>query len=480
MDSGEEDLYYDSDGDWAEEGSVDEEPGYSAASSRHKNYKILKEEDIKHLQQNDISTVSAVLSVSGDLACTLLCRNNWTLSSVYDEWFAAEDANSASSADQDSKPSRICKICFRKTKRKNLDSASCRHPFCKICWKTYIATAINDGAGCLTLRCPEPGCKAAVGFDMVGRLATADQRDKYMKYLYRSYIERNPNRKWCPAPGCDRAVELDGDGCDSYDVDCECSHRFCWSCGEERHRPVECKTVVEWLKKNSSEAENTNWILDYTKACPKCGRPIEKNKGCNHMSCGDPCRFEFCWICLKPWRKHVGASGCNKFEERVERGGEKSREMAKSFLERYTHFYERWDSNDKSRKIAMEDLRRARSKSLDHIVEAWEQIVECRRVLKWSYAYGYYLSLDKGSSGKMRLFECLQGRAEGELERLHHRLEEMKEDVCVGSEDFKVSRRNLVDLTTVTRNYFNNLVQALENNLGEVKVDEPREYHWGY
>lgn len=35
------------------------------------------------------------------------------------------------------------------------------------------------------------------------------------------------------------------------------------------------------------------------------------------------------------------------------------------------------------------------------------QIVECRRVLKWTYAYGYYLpDLDKA---KRQFFEYLQG-----------------------------------------------------------------------
>lgn len=35
------------------------------------------------------------------------------------------------------------------------------------------------------------------------------------------------------------------------------------------------------------------------------------------------------------------------------------------------------------------------------------QIVECRRVLKWTYAYGYYLSEDEHA--KRQFFEYLQG-----------------------------------------------------------------------
>jgi len=31
---------------------------------------------------------------------------------------------------------------------------------------------------------------------------------------------------------------------------------------------------------------NALWLSANTKECPKCGTPIEKNSGCNHMICG--------------------------------------------------------------------------------------------------------------------------------------------------------------------------------------------------
>ncbi|PIN17281.1 putative E3 ubiquitin ligase [Handroanthus impetiginosus] len=480
MDS-DDDFYYSSDDDEVEQSADDGgevDPDFIAVSAPKKHYKILKEEDIKRLQENDIAAVSDVLSVSKGSATALLCRYNWNLSSVYDNWFSDEPAGSSSPKRKSQK--QICKICFE-DKNKTMLSSSCGHLFCSDCFRTYISTSINDGPGCLTLLCPEPDCKAFIDSDMVDSLTFRDDKVKYYRYLNRSYVESTKNRKWCPAPGCEFAVEIDLT-CENYDVMCDCSYKFCWNCMEESHRPVDCTTVAKWIEKNSSEAENTSYILAYTKPCPKCRKAIEKNQGCNHMTCRQPCRFEFCWVCLGPWKEHGSYYDCNKYKEKEEVSElEKNRENARKYLERYTHYYERWDANDKAMKRAVTDLSRARNEHVDKlakvqedvpaqmefVIDAWDQIVECRRVLKWTYAYGYYVE-----QGKMDFFVYLQGEAEFALERLHHCAEkEMGEYLSAEcpSKDFKDFRTKLVDLTTVTRNYFENLVRALENNLSEVE-----------
>lgn len=105
---------------------------------------------------------------------------------------------------------------------------------------------------------------------------------------------------------------------------------------------------------------------------------------------------------------------------------------------------------------------------LKFITEAWLQIVECRRVLKWTYAYGYYLP--EREHGKRQFFEYLQGEAESGLERLHQCAEKELQTYLTGgpSKDFNEFRMKLAGLTSVTRNYFENLVRALENGLSDV------------
>lgn len=109
---------------------------------------------------------------------------------------------------------------------------------------------------------------------------------------------------------------------------------------------------------------------------------------------------------------------------------------------------------------------------LKFITEAWLQIVECRRVLKWTYAYGYYLPEHEGA--KKQFFEYLQGEAESGLERLHQCAEKELQQFLTAegqSKEFNDFRTKLAGLTSVTKNYFENLVRALENGLSDVDAN---------
>ncbi|KAJ6289407.1 hypothetical protein OIU76_025263 [Salix suchowensis] len=465
--------------------------------SLKKSYTVLKEEDILHRQEDDVTRVSTVLSISRVAASILLRHYNWSISKVHDAWFADEDAVRKSVGLLDKQVVQLsnareltCGICFDTFSCDKIISAACGHPFCNTCWSGYISTTINDGPGCLMLRCPDPSCQASVGQDMINLLAPGGDKDKYSRYLLRSYIEDNRKTKWCPAPGCEYAIDFAA-GSGSFDVSCLCSHNFCWNCVEEAHRPVDCGTVTKWILKNSAESENMNWILANSKPCPKCKRPIEKNQGCMHMTCTPPCKFEFCWLCLGAWSDHGERTGgfyaCNRYEAAKQEGAydesERRREMAKNSLERYTHYYERWASNQSSRQKALADLHQMQTVHLEKlsdihctpesqlkfITEAWLQIVECRRVLKWTYAYGFYLH--EHEQAKRQFFEYLQGEAESGLERLHQCAEkELQQFIAADgpSKEFDEFRTKLAGLTSVTKNYFENLVRALENGLADV------------
>ncbi|KAG6404562.1 hypothetical protein SASPL_136811 [Salvia splendens] len=437
-------------GDWAESRRP------PAAADLPKPYKTLTETDIKNLQESDISTVSAALSVPRGLACSLLLTNRWDLHSACDKWLSA----AVNLPQQGSATSKrvICNICFDKFPPSKMASAGCGHLFCLKCWNSYIGNAINDGAASLMLRCPESGCGAAVTFEMVERFAPGPKIRKYRRLLRQSYVELNPNRKWCPAPGCNLAIEYEFDGSTSYDVICACSHTFCFFCAAESHRPVSCKVAAAWLATNKSEAKSSKWIVSNTKPCPKCLRPIQKDYGCNHMICTAPCGFHFCWNCLSPMgSNHVLTCADEK----------RKMKMPTSDAARYTHHRERWEFYENSGKAALGDLERARrwrgGRRMGFVAAAWEQIVACLRVLKWSCAFGYHVA-------EAGLLEYLQGEAEAAVERLKRCVEEGMGDKGVYVDEGKLRgfEVRILDLTRVTRRCFDTLVSASENWLTEV------------
>ncbi|CAA7400457.1 unnamed protein product [Spirodela intermedia] len=462
--------------------------------NRHQNYTILSEHDIIQLQMADISRVSQVLLISRDDACILLRHYKWSVNRVHDEWFADEKGVRKAVGLLETPmemPSRTlaCGTCFEVHPRDRMRSAACGHPFCISCWRGYIGTAINDGPGCLMLRCPNSKCTVAIGQDMIDEMATEEEKKKYARHLRRSYIEDNGKTKWCPAPGCEFAVDFVL-GSESYDVTCKCSHSFCWNCTEETHRPVDCKTVTRWNLENSTESQKMKWTSANSKPCPRCKQPIEKNRDFMRITC-PPCKFAFCWLCLEPWSDHNERTGgfysCNRYEAARQEGlndeTESRRKMAKNYLERYTHYYERWAANQSSRQKALSDLQNLKAvqleklsysqsqpeSQLEFIIEAWLQIVECRRVLKWTYAYGYYLP--DTEYAKRNFFEYLQGEAESGLERLHWCAEKELQVFIEAegpSKDFNDFRTKLAGLTSVARNFFENLIRALETGLNDV------------
>jgi hypothetical protein len=131
---------------------------------------------------------------------------------------------------------------------------------------------------------------------------------------------------------------------------------------------------------------------------------------------------------MQPWQGHTN---CNVY--RADSKEEQKKETAKKMLDRYAHFYERYMGHEKSRGFAVNEATPLKEKieALDELhglsttettflLEALQQVVDCRRVLKWTYVYGFYLN-DKDPTKS--LFEYIQTSLEGKTDELHEQLE---------------------------------------------------------
>lgn len=505
--------YDDDDGEPMSEDEGGDDYGFEPSadhmtSSQKAPYSVLNKEELRAQRQKAIDAVTSVLGIPDEEAARVLRKYKWDVSRVHEEWFADTDAVRESVGLLDEVPSTsqgkqeaTCSICFDNFRSKDMLSASCGHLFCKDCYKGYLNEHISSGPACLDLRCPIPGCKACVPVEIVHKVCAKEMVAKYEEFALRSFIDDNRKVSWCTGGGCENAIycRVDRGSEDALDVICNCGASFCFNCKEEAHRPVQCDTVKKWITKNSAESENLNWIMANTKPCPKCHRPIEKNQGCMHMTCSQ-CRFEFCWLCSGAWAEHGERTGgyyaCNRYDSAKRKGDyddeTKRRENAKQSLERYMHYYERWDAHERARQAAREskeaisqtemerlsDLSKTPTSQLRYIPDAWDQIIECRRILKWTYAYGYYHFMeDTPEADRQRtFFEFLQGDAERSLDNLHEMAEKKLKDL-VGDPaqayvapsspprdeaSFSEFRKKLIGLTDVTKGFFDKLVKQLE------------------
>lgn len=129
----------------------------------------------------------------------------------------------------------------------------------------------------------------------------------------KDYLARNRDKhRNCPTPDCKMIYAKTDDGQEFICMDCEVS--TCTKC-DQSHPGITCK-MNESAK--CGDKEFVEWIKGNAKLCSKCSTPIEKNGGCNHMTCTQ-CKSNMCWICLKLFASakecyaHFG-NECNMFD----------------------------------------------------------------------------------------------------------------------------------------------------------------------
>lgn len=468
--------------------------------NRENSYTILKKDDIEKLRQRLIEDTMEFLGLEKEETALVLIHYHWNIDKLKDSWYENMEENRKkcgldtieksqkeieSSLVNNKGKSNTCRICGINEINISSFALKCCHMFCFECWQDYLKFKMEDLLTCINSTCPQKGCNLVIPESVFLKFLHRDEKLKndYNKALLKNFTDFNSDIKWCPSPDCGICVRVPGHM--MKEIECECGTNFCFGCGKEGHRPCDCEMVERWLKKNKSESENVKWLIAHTKQCPQCHKYIEKNQGCNHMTCrkeAGGCGFEFCWICLGEWKPH-GSSyyQCNKYDKDKEVNKEEMVKNAKLELEKYVFYFDRFMNHQKSQELGTKlklqiknheerfrNLKQIPYEELTFMTNAVETIINSRRTLKNTYVFGFYMI----KCNERELFEHNQFLLDRDTDRLHGMMEgeTIKKILAIENyEEFTKSfidfKNNVINLLTAINKYRGNLLDDIENKM---------------
>ena len=193
---------------------------------------------------------------------------------------------------------------------------------------------------------------------------------------------------------------------------------------------------------------------------------------------------------MGPWSEHNSSTGgyyqCNKYDAEVKNTNssavqeEQKRQNAKTELDRYMFYFERYNNHYNAQKLCskqlpdieikmqqLHDIKQYPIGEVQFLKEAADQVIMCRRILKYTYSFGYYL----GRGNEKNLFEHLQEKLEENTEHLHELVEKdlrifLREEETDRS-PFYHYKSDLTNYYTVTKKFLNNLLDGIESGLTE-------------
>ncbi|KAK3319805.1 hypothetical protein B0T19DRAFT_445599 [Cercophora scortea] len=452
------------------------------------SFKVYEPADIQKQQDVLIDEVNMILDISKEEAAILLRYFRWNKERLIEDYMdkprqvleAAGLAQvSASPPKLEVIPGFMCDICCEDEEGLQTFAIKCGHRYCADCYRHYLSQKIKEEGEAARIQCPADGCNLIIDARSLDLLVTPELRTRYHELLNRTYVEDKDQLKWCPAPDCQNAIECQVKKKDLDKVvptvSCLCSHRFCFGCILNDHQPAPCELVKRWLKKCADDSETANWISANTKECPKCNSTIEKNGGCNHMTCRK-CKHEFCWMCMGLWSEH-GTSwyNCNRFEEKSGTEARDAQAKSRVSLERYLHYYNRYANHEQSARLDKDIYHKTEKKmvqlqrdskmswiEVQYLNSASQALQTCRQTLMWTYAFAFYLA----RNNQTEMFEDNQK----DLEMAVESLSEMFEKPVAELQDPKL-KVEIMDKTSYCNKRRVILLDDTAQNLAEGKGD---------
>ncbi|GAA0141207.1 ubiquitin-protein ligase [Lithospermum erythrorhizon] len=492
--SSEEEDYYSSDKGLFD-GIENDESNRHRLLSKPSSCKVITRESLLAAQREDLRRVMDLLPLREHHARTLLIHHRWDVEKLFavlvdkgkDRLFAeagvtlVEDTGPSFS---ESSSTMMCTICIEEVPASDITKMDCGHFFCNSCWTGHFIVKINEGQS-KRIRCMAHKCNSICDEAVVRKLVSKshlDLAEKFDRFLLESYVEDNKMVKWCQSvPHCGNAIRVEDD--EFCEVECSCGEQFCFSCLLEAHSPCSCLMWNLWIKKCRDESETVNWITVHTKSCPKCHKPVEKNGGCNLVSC--ICGQAFCWLCGgatgrdHTWSQISGHS-CGRYKE----DQVKKAERAKRELFRYMHYHNRYKAHTDSfkqesslkeaikEKVSNLEARDSQLRDFSWVTNGLYRLFRSRRALSYSYPFAFYMFGDdlfkdemtkEEREIKQNLFEDQQQQLEANIEKLSKHIEEPFDKY--NEDQIWETRMQVINLSVITDTLCKKMYECIENDL---------------
>ncbi|CAE6445835.1 unnamed protein product [Rhizoctonia solani] len=230
---------------------------------------------------------------------------------------------------------QMCVVCFEQGPGVRFAARSptvmCQHgaTVCVSCLEQHILIAIHRSRT-VDIRCPHEGCGKMLEYqDIYCSVREWGMLGYYEQLLIRREMGNTEQFVWCKNPVC-TSGQVHKPGPAQPIVICNnCHQKSCYIHDRPWHEGMTCAEYDVKLRKYEEQDRATRtYLVKNTKQCPRCKRKIERNGGCDHMTCQRPggCGHEFCWECLADGDEHK--PGCSHhMPSRMRRRGRTMRHL---------------------------------------------------------------------------------------------------------------------------------------------------------